>query len=331
MEPESDLQEGGEVSGDSTRVVNEDRCEVAMASNLCTFTARRGQILGNATLGGSNPLMSPLPPAQPIQNWISPPLTEKQLTRLRSVRAPPGSTLPPPSGSGRFRALRLNGTKSGSIDPRWGVSYRFTGTSPTDLVGALRGLLIPMGFKVTWPPETPSPFMLAVATKGVPHHEGTEISGQVFLERNVGVDHAATRRKNRLPWIGLIASVTAASVLMYLAITRYTEGSYSLLAYPAGLAFFTAMASGMSFADADYWSDVVVASYRVRIPQKVTMTEALQAIGDYEVQFQAVRALSQDWESQYSSGRSVKASTLDPALEDVRQAIEGAFGSHVLS
>ena len=88
-----------------------------------------------------------------------------------------------------------------------------------------------------------------------------------------------------------------------------------------------ALFSATAFANADYWSDVVVVTYRGKIPGKVGPYHAMEAVGDYDVQIQVVRALSEDWTLSLPYGRQIRASVPEPGAGDVYAAIRSALVS----
>lgn len=266
--------------------------------------------------------------ATPIPNWLEiPQRAAKKVAMLSVAAAPPAASLAPPAGRGRYRALTLNGTKAGAIDPLSGESYRFVGIRPMDLAQGLGQILEPMGYTRRWPPATPSPMMVSARTKALPHHEGSTIRGELYFERNLGVDRGETRRRDRRRWLGLGVGLGLGIPCIVLALTFANDKPFALFALPGGLLLGLALVSGLSFANADYWSDVVVASYRGTTREPVDPTQVLEVSADYDVQVQVVRALSQDWESKYGSGRTIQASVRDPGSDNVSDAIRSAFTS----
>lgn len=239
--------------------------------------------------------------------------------------APPATTLSPPAKRGRFRPLTLNTTKQGAIDPSLGASYRFVGVRPVDIVHGLGEILEPLGYLRTWPPIAASALTQGAQTRALPHHEGATVQGEIYYERGLGVDRAETKRRDRQRWIGLGVGLGVGVFCIILVLVFSYARPYRFLAIPAGLGFGLALISGMSFANADYWSDVVVATYRGTTHEKVAAERALVTTADYDVQVRVVRALSQDWETKSVSGRMIQASVRDPNAGSVSGAIRDAF------
>jgi hypothetical protein len=98
-----------------------------------------------------------------------------------------------------------------------------------------------------------------------------------------------------------------------------------LLVPPAVIGIVLALFSATAFANADYWSDVIVVTYRGTIPGKVGPYQGMEAVGDYDVQIQVVRALSEDWTLSLPCGRQIRASVPEPGAGDVYAAIRSAL------
>jgi hypothetical protein len=268
--------------------------------------------------------------AVPLPNPPGATLTQRQLARLGRVQPPPASSLTPPASRGRYRPLRLHGALNGALDPRAAETFRFTGVNPTALVDALARTLTPLGFKVSWPPPNQSEAggFLRAKVRSLPRGRGTEVTGSISLERDVRVDRTETHRRDRRRWLGIVAGMVIAFPSLYLLITLgYPGGPLAILPFGGGLGIALALLSAVSFTNANYWSDVVLAKYRGQTSSRVKWREAMDVTTDYEVQVWVVRGLSQDWEGKVGSGRDLVAGVKGSGLEGVLSAIRSAISA----
>lgn len=186
----------------------------------------------------------------------------------------------------------------------------------------------PLGFALAEPYKFGSNPDISVITKKLGHHEGTEVKGWFYAERNLKVDKAETHRRDRRRWIGVFGGVFPGAILLYFALTEL--GLWGLLAAPAGLLLGLALTSALSFANADYWSDVVAVRVLADLPPSVRESDAGEILTDYVAQCWVIRALSQDWESNVGSGRSLIAGLDYPGLDAVRATLRTSLSSEQL-
>ena len=278
------------------------------------------------------------PPEPPLRTLVRPsfgpgtpgglsltdPLTARQDARLDRVRPPDVTELGAVATHGRYRPLRLSGALAGSLDPRNSYGFRFRQISPATLAAALEWILEPYGFALAWPPARPGPFEVGAGVRPSFIDGDTEVYGWVFLERNVRVALTETRRMDRLRWLGfgVSSAIGVPSLGLALAIERLP---FLYLAFPGAGAFAAMVVTAMSFVNANYWSDVVAAKFRGRTYARVAPTEGSSAILDLDVQLWAVRALTQDWESKYGSGRDVKAGIPSATMQGVLRSVHAGL------
>lgn len=238
-------------------------------------------------------------------------------------------SLSPPSEHGRFRALKLWGTpRKGSLDPSLSASYRFGGVNPDILKKELAKVASPLGFALAEPYKFGSDPDLSIATKKLGHHEGTTVTGWFYAERDLKVDKVETHRRDRRRWIGIFGGVIPGAILLYFAFAD--PYPWGLLAAPGGILFGLALGSALSFANADYWSDIIAVRILAEFPPTVKGTAAREIPANYVAQFWVVRALSQDWESKVGSGRSLMAGVDHPGLDAIRESLLSAISSKPL-
>ena len=169
--------------------------------------------------------------------------------------------------------------------------------------------------------------MFSAQVQKLPGQQGSGLRGEILFERGVGVNRAETRRRDRWRWIGLVVGgVASVPPMVAISLGWVTKGpALLLLVPPAVIGIVLALFSATAFANADYWSDVVVVTYRGTIPGKVGPYHAMEAVGDYDVQIQIVRALSEDWTLSLPYGRQIRASVPEPGADDVYEAIRSAL------
>ncbi len=256
-------------------------------------------------------------PAVLVANSTAGALTVKQLARLAAMQRPAPETLVPPAEQGRFEPRPLIGESHGALDPRIAETFRYTAVTPIALRTALSGVFGSEGF--TTVPEAAGP-----TVRRLPKESGFEISGTLLAERNLRGDPTQTRRRDRSRYLGGVAGAVATAVLGYVSLTHLSS-SWGLLIIPSGLAFAILLISVVSFDNASYWSDVVVARYEGRVPPPPKGTPPTDVPTEYEVRLWVVRALTHDWGTRGASGRNVVAGLQDEALNSVRTSLRHAI------
>lgn len=277
---------------------------------------------------GSEGASSPsLPAATPIPNWIEARASSILPFRGHPARPPDPGSLSPSAARGRFRAARLTDVKSGAIDPREGESFRFAGARLADLIYALDGVLTPIGYGRSSPRGDPSQGMYGASVQTLPDRQGSKLRGVILYERGIGVDRAETWRRDRWRLMGiLVGSVASGPSIVALSLEWVRGGAGELLLIPALLGGVLALFGATDLVCGDYWSEVVVATYRGTTPGKVDPYHAMEAVGEYDVQIQVLRASSEDVAGMYYlPGRTIRASAPEPTAGDVYAAIRSAL------
>jgi hypothetical protein len=252
-------------------------------------------------------------------------LTPAQNRKLRGIASPDPSVLSLPTEHGRFRALRLWGSpKKGSLDPTISESYKFQGVDLQVLRTEFERISKPLGFTLAEPYKFGSRDLTAYSKK-LPHHEGVEVIGWLYAERELRADKAETHRRDRLRWLGIAGGIIPGVVLIILAFSRLN--TLGFLAGPGGIFMGIALVSGLSFANVDYWSDVIAVRLHSVLPNAGRRVDPVTAITDYVAQVWVVRALTQDWESKAGSGRTLIAGIDAQGLGAVRESLRSAICS----
>lgn len=264
-------------------------------------------------------------PASLVANSNVGGLTVKQLARLQAIRRPAPESLVPPAEHGRFEPRPLIGDSHGALDSRIAETFRYSAVTPAALRGALTGVLGSEGF-------TTVPDAVGPAVRKLPKETGFEISGALLAERNLRGDPTQTHRRDRSRYVGGVGGALATGVLVYVSLT-HLNSPLGLLIIPSGLAFAVLLISVVSFENASYWSDVVVARYEGRVPPPPGGTPPTNIPTEYEVQIWVVRALTHDWGIRGASGRNVvgglRDDELDPVRTALRRAITGKEGAEI--
>jgi len=210
------------------------------------------------------------------------------------------------------------------LDPKSGECFRFTNFTPGGLEALLSRILAPLGFALAEPwPNSPVDAPNAVIKK-LGHDEGSQITGHIFAERNLGVDRMETHRRDRTRWLAVIGGIVLGVVGLYLGLA-YPSTNLRFLVLPGAFGPGIALVAALTFANADYWSDIVVAKYTGVSPSQSGDRPPASIPCQYDVQVWVVRALTQDWESKYGSGRNMIASKANEEHAAIRDAIRTGF------
>lgn len=282
--------------------------------------------LTDQPLTGATPVLSK---GEPIANPPGMEFTPPQAMKLRGITPPSTISLSAPSEHGRFRPLKLWGSpKGGSLDPALSESYRFSGVTPEMLKSEVGVVVRPLGFELAEPYKFGSNPDLSIAAKKLSHHEGTEVKGWFYAERGLKVDKVETHRKDRRRWMGIFGGSIPGAVLIFFSLTE--PHPWGVLAAPAGLLLGLALVSGLAFADADYWSDVIAVRVLAKLPPSVNGSASKDMPSDYVAQCWVVRAMSEDWETKTASGRRLIAGVDYPGLDAVRATLRSSFSTDQL-
>jgi hypothetical protein len=268
-----------------------------------------------------------------VPNPTSDTLSPRARQRLRSVRVPNPSALTSPGDSPRFRPLVFSGpTRSvgaGAIDPDVRETFRFSNATPTRLKARIAAATANLGFSVL--PDNPGRTARrpgAVVVK--PAGGGTaEVSGSIYAERELRADLEETRRRNRSRWAGVGAGVAVTALGIYFALFYFSSPAV-IFEYVAALGLVIVLSSTLGLRNVDFWSDLIVVSFRGNVRSLDTTGPAVEVPGDYEVQVSVVRALTQNWTARHSSGRALLIGVRGQGLDDVRSSLRAAITSSQL-
>jgi hypothetical protein len=244
-------------------------------------------------------------------------LTDRQLHRLQAVQPPAPESLVPAADHGRFEPRPLVGDSPGALDPRMAETYRYSNVTRSGLREALEAAGATGGFT-----SRPGPDAQAASQR--PKRGGFEVGGMFLAERDLRADRSETRRLDRRRFVGALAGAVAGVVLGYLSLT-HLGSTLGLLILPAGLSFAVLLICVVSFGNAAFWSDMVVAKFEGRVPATPPGISPSAVPAEYEVQLWVVRAMSHDWGTWGASGRFLVAGLRDDRLGPVRSALRSAI------
>ncbi len=234
-------------------------------------------------------------------------------TAARILDPPPASALEPVTAGGRYRALSLNSGKALREDQPFTQRFSVSGAPAATVLALLGSVAEGQGFKVVFTPP-------ATSKRGGTGRETVQIWA---AERALLADRTETHRRDRNRWMGIGVGAPIAGVGWYEVFTAAPH----TLALQLGIVTaiggsLAATISALTFTNADYWSDVILARLEGNGEAPAPEKGLLTTRAEYTLSVITGRALSQDWEGKTASGRQILALARGgPDLENVRAAI----------
>ena len=230
---------------------------------------------------------------------------------------PNGSSVPKEvrQASGRYRALPLGGIPESLLHPPTTQNVEVPGVTPAGLRSVLREWSTRHGFSVT---SDTDPYVDMLA-----HHGVHGVHGWFFSERNLAPDRPTTHRRDRGRWAAVALGVPIGGWGWFEVVFGTPHTPVFLLGVLGAIGGCVAAGiAASSFPNSDFTSDVVAVSYSSAMAVGSSSLPIADRQATYLVRVTTGRALSQNWASQYGSGRNVLHLADEPDLARLRSDLE---------
>jgi hypothetical protein len=225
-------------------------------------------------------------------------LDERQAKALReSAASPLPDQLRPVATSGVFKPLGVNGVHRDKSGWTFTTHFQVQASDIDEFRAKLRKAVAKVGFEISeygWPRVG----FEDVAT-------GRVVTGVAFAERNLMNDPLATRRKNRIRWVGVVVGLAmfVAGVVRFPYVMNDSPFQAVLFILGALVAVFSAL----SAANRDFWSELAVIRWRstTPVPHLRVRQPPITLNTPVQMAITVGRGLSQEWRGKNMGGRTI--------------------------